>query len=143
MMNERLNIENSFTETVREWRDHGEQPAADPGTKIIAKRGREYMVLRFEDIAYFFIENGVSYLVDRNTRNKYIAAKPLRRIEDSLKPGDFFRANKKYLINSKAVVKFRPGIRGKLELTLDPAPNEPIIISQLKSRAFKEWILMT
>jgi DNA-binding LytR/AlgR family response regulator len=141
-MNYRMNIESTLDAATRGW-DTAEQSAAtDPGTKIIAKRGREYMVLRFEDIAYFFIENGVSYLVDRKTRNKYIAAKPLRRIEDALNPRDFFRANKKYLINSKSVVKFRPGMKGKLELTLDPEPNERIVISQLKARAFKEWILL-
>ncbi|HMH24307.1 MAG TPA: LytTR family DNA-binding domain-containing protein [Puia sp.] len=136
-----MNIENTGNTATQEWVEPAEQ-AADPGTKIIAKRGREYMVLRFEDIAYFFIENGISYLVDRKTRNKYIAAKPLRRIEDALNPRDFFRANKKYLINSKSVVKFRPGMKGKLELTLDPEPNERIVISQLKARAFKEWILL-
>jgi DNA-binding LytR/AlgR family response regulator len=99
-------------------------------------------VFKSDDIAYFYVENGISYLVDRKTNYKYITAKALRNIESLLHSGDFFRVNKKYLIHIDAVVKFRPGRRGKLELTISPDPDEPIVISQLKARAFKEWILL-
>jgi len=114
----------------------------DGGKRILAKRGREYIVFRLEDIAYFYVENGVSYMVDLKTRYKYIAAKALRDIEATLRSGCFFRVNKKYLISINAVVKFRPGKKGKLELTLAPDPSESITISQVKAKAFKDWILL-
>lgn len=115
----------------------------DADKRIIAKKGREYVVFRFEDIAYFFTEHGLSYLVDRQNRGKYITAKPLRNIETNINSKYFFRVNKKYLIHINAVVKFKPARRGKLQLVINPDPNETIIISQLKAQSFKEWILQT
>jgi len=113
-----------------------------PGKRIVARRGREYIVFRVEDIAYFYVENGISYMIDRKSHYKYIVAKVLRDIETTLHSSSFFRVNKKYLISINAVVKFRPLKKGKLELTIDPHPNESIIISQVKARAFKEWVLL-
>jgi two-component system LytT family response regulator len=109
--------------------------------RIIAKKGREFVIFRFEQVAYFYIENGLSYLVDTSNHAKYIMAKPLREIEEYVKSKYFFRVNKKYLININAVVKFKPLKKGKLQLVVNPDPNETIIISQLKAQLFKEWVL--
>jgi len=113
----------------------------DPGKRIIAKKGRDYLVFRMEDIAYFYVDNGVSYLVGKTSSYKYITDKPLRNIESTINSPSFFRVSKKYLIHINAVVKFRPTKKGKLELLLNPDPREPIIISQLKAPLFKKWLL--
>ena len=109
--------------------------------RIIAKKGREHLVFRSDEIAYFFTENGISYLVEKKSKQKYITAKALRSIELSLNSKDFFRVSKKYLIHIDAVVKYKPLKRGKLELVLNPDVNETITISQLKAAAFKKWIV--
>lgn len=123
--------------------DAGGQPRQilDAGKRILVKKGREFLVIRFEDVAYFFIENGVSYLIETKSHYKYIMAQPLRNIELSVNPRYFFRATKKYLVNINAVVKFRPAKKGKLEVQLDPDPKEAIIISQLKAGMFKKWLM--
>ena len=113
----------------------------DAGKRLIVKKGREYLVFRMEDIAYFYIENGISYLIERKTNYKYMMARPLRNIEVMLSPVFFFRVTKKYLVHINAVVKFRPMKGGKLELLLSPDPEEKIVISQLKAQAFKRWVM--
>jgi len=113
----------------------------DTGKRIIAKKGRDYLVFRMEDIAYFYVDNGVSYLIGRTSNYKYITDKPLRNIEMMINSPSFFRVSKKYLIHINAVVKFRPTKKGKLELLLNPDPRETIIISQLKAPLFKKWLL--
>jgi DNA-binding LytR/AlgR family response regulator len=120
--------------------DEIQEPIA-PGKRVVAKKGREFLVFRVEDIAYFYIENGVSYLIERKSDYKYIADKPLRDIESMIHSSYFFRVTKKYLIHINAVVKFRPVRGGKLELVLSPDPREPIIVSQLKVPSFKRWLL--
>ena len=115
----------------------------DGGNRIIVRKGREFFVFRFDDIAYFYIENGLSYLIDKNNNYKYIVAKPLRDIETHINSKNFFRINKKFLVNIDSVVKFRPAKRGKLQLMINPDPNERIIVSQLKAHLFKEWILQS
>ena len=119
------------------------QKTPGTGKRIIVKKGREYHVFCFEDVAYFYIDNGLSFLVDRLRQQKYITSKPLRNIEAIINSKYFFRANKKYLVNIHSVVKFKPEKRGKLQVFLNPEPKEPIIISQLKANLFKEWIIQT
>ncbi len=131
------------TETHIETSEQPIKKQTDSGNRIIVRKGREFLVFRYEDIAYFYIENGLSYLVDRIHHFKCITAKPLRDIENTMNSKNFFRVNKKYLINIDSVVKFRPAKRGKLQLMIDPDPNETIIISQLKAQSFKEWILQS
>ncbi|HWK07099.1 MAG TPA: LytTR family DNA-binding domain-containing protein [Puia sp.] len=117
------------------------QETITSGKRVVARKGREFLVFRVEDIAYFYIENGVSYLIERKSDYKYIADKPLRDIESMIHSSSFFRVTKKYLIHINAVVKFRPVRGGKLELVLSPDPREPIIVSQLKVPSFKRWLL--
>ena len=113
----------------------------DAGKRILVRKGREYLVIRCEDVAYFYIDNGISYLIEAKTHYKYMMARPLRNIELAVNPKCFFRATKKYLVNINAVVKFRPAKKGKLEVQLNPDPKEPVIISQLKAGAFKRWLM--
>jgi len=122
----------------------GDEPLvreADAGKRILVRKGREYLVIRCEDVAYFYIDNGISYLIEAKTHYKYMMARPLRNIELAVDPRCFFRATKKYLININAVVKFRSAKKGKLEVQLNPDPKEIIVISQLKAGAFKKWLL--
>jgi len=79
--------------------------------------------------------------VERASQARYISSKPLSVIESTIDSGDFFRVSKKYLVNIRSVVKFKPVKGGKLELVINPCPEEPIVISQLKARSFKNWIL--
>jgi len=113
----------------------------DAGKRILVKKGREFMVIRYEDVAYFFIENGVSYLIEAKSHCKYIMAQPLKNIELTVNSKYFFRATKKYLVNMNAVVKFRPMKKGKLEVQLCPDPKEVVVISQLKAGTFKRWLM--
>jgi two-component system LytT family response regulator len=114
---------------------------ADAGKRILVRKGREYLVIRCEDVAYFYIDNGISYLIEAKTQYKYMMARPLRNIELAVDPRCFFRATKKYLVNINAVVKFRPAKKGKLEVQLNPDPREVVVISQLKAGAFKKWLM--
>jgi len=113
----------------------------DAGKRLIVRKGREYLVIRCEDVAYFYIDNGISWLIEAKTHYKYMMARPLRNIELSVDPRCFFRATKKYLININSVVKFRPAKKGKLEVQLEPDTKETIVISQLKAGAFKRWLM--
>jgi len=119
----------------------GARGIMDAGKRILVRKGREYLVIRCEDVAYFYIDNGISYLIEAKTHYKYMMARPLRNIELAVNPKCFFRATKKYLVNINAVVKFRPAKKGKLEVQLNPDPKEPVIISQLKAGAFKRWLM--
>jgi DNA-binding LytR/AlgR family response regulator len=108
--------------------------------RIIVRKGNDFVLIRIEDIAYFFLDNKISLLVERTTGVKYMVCKPLRDLQSSLSVQDFFRANKKYLISINAIERFRPVGKGKIEILLNPAPKEKILISQLKATCFRKWV---
>jgi DNA-binding LytR/AlgR family response regulator len=57
-----------------------------------------------------------------------------------LDPSQFYRVNRKYLINLSAIKKIKSYPKSKLQLEVEPAVSEDIIISQEAVAAFKEWM---
>jgi DNA-binding LytR/AlgR family response regulator len=106
---------------------------------IIAKKGLAYQTVRLVDIAYFFTEHKLVFLVDKNN-HKYIADKNnLSELEEDLDAAVFYRANRKYIINANYVNGFKQFER-KLGVELSIAAKEEIIVSQENIVSFKKWI---
>lgn len=107
--------------------------------RIVVKKGTDFVALNTEQIAYFFTEHKVSFLVDREGK-RYLVDKPLAEIEAELDNKIFFRINRKYIAAIHSIVKFRSLDKGKLLLDLTPPVAEEVIVSQENSAAFKEWM---
>jgi DNA-binding LytR/AlgR family response regulator len=57
-----------------------------------------------------------------------------------LDPAQFYRVNRKYLVNQQAIRRIKTFTKSKLQLEIQPAPAEEIIISQENAAAFKAWM---
>jgi DNA-binding LytR/AlgR family response regulator len=109
-------------------------------TRIVVKRGIEFQAIKVEDIAYFFTEHKLVFLVDKENR-KYVAEKSnLAELEDELDNTIFYRANRKYIVNADYIKRFKPVEKSKLILELILPVGEDIVISQENSPVFKKWI---
>jgi len=109
-------------------------------SRILVKRGMEFQTIKVDDIAYFFTEHKLIFLVDKENR-KYLADKSnLAELEEELDNKIFYRANRKYIINANFVKRFKPLEKSKISLELVLPVNDEIIISQENSSAFKKWI---
>jgi DNA-binding LytR/AlgR family response regulator len=109
-------------------------------SRIIVKKGLEFQTVRLEDVAYFFTEHKLVFLVDKENR-KYLADKNnLSDLEEELDKKYFYRANRKYIINANFIKRFKPLERSKISVELTMAVNEEIIVSQENASAFKKWI---
>lgn len=133
-----LNLQEHFTGNIaamsEQWRR--QQPVTD---RLVVKKGTDFVVLKNEQIAYFYSEHKITFLRDRNGI-RYIVDKPLAELEQTFSPPAFFRINRKYLAASAAVVRFRPFDKGKVLVELTPAPSDEVIVSQENAAAFKQWI---
>jgi len=109
--------------------------------RIIIRRSNEYVLFKAEEIAYFFLENKTCFMVDRLQGIKYLIPKTLRELTMALDPSDFYRINKKYLVNIEAVKKFKLCIAGRIEVELQPAPKEKVFINQVRMQDFKKWLV--
>lgn len=106
--------------------------------RFLVKKGTEYVSIKKEDIAYFFSEHKVSFLVD-NSGVKYIVDKPLAELHEDLGIIDFFRINRKYIAHIDAIEKFRSE-NGKIRVFLEPPTNEEVLISKETAPKFRAWI---
>ncbi|WP_028789206.1 LytR/AlgR family response regulator transcription factor [Terrimonas ferruginea] len=108
--------------------------------RLIVKKGVENIALKLEDIALFYTENKIVYVIDRWGK-KYIADRNLSELELELDRGIFFRANRQYIININFVRGFKTYEKVKLliDLTL-PELNHFIIVSQEMAPQFREWM---
>lgn len=112
---------------------------ADVKDRIVVKKGGDFIAVRTEQIAYFYSEHKISFLVDREGK-RYIVDKPLAEIQSGLDGKKFFRLNRTFLVHVDAVAKFRSSEKGKLTVELLPAAAEAVTVSQENAAAFKEWI---
>lgn len=114
-------------------------PGRKKRSRIIVKKGIEFQSILLSDIAYFFTEHKITFLVTRDEK-KYMVDQNLRELEDDLDKEKFYRANRKYIINIEYVKSYRPYDKIKLDVEMFIPPGEPIIISQESAGDFKRWM---
>lgn len=107
--------------------------------RISVKRGTELRSVKHEDVACFFTENKVVFLIT-GENEKYVVNKTLRDLEDELDPSVFFRANRKFIVNIDHVKKVRQLSRSQLQVELFISLSEAIIVSQENAAEFKDWL---
>ena len=118
-----------------------QQQSASNGYKkrFLVKRGTDYISVKTGDIAYFYAAHKLVCMVN-SSNQKFILDQSLADIEKQLDPAQFYRVNRKYLIQLNAIKKIKTYPKSKLQLEVEPVVNEDIVISQENVSAFKEWM---
>lgn len=108
--------------------------------RFIVNIRNQWMPIPVKDIAvfakdvlnYIYLFNGEKYLVDVNT---------LDEVEEVVDPGQFYRANRQFIINIDAIQAVRSIENSKLLIKLK-APNDKfeIDMSREKTPVFKKWM---
>lgn len=113
-----------------------QQPNPAKG-RIVARKGTEFVALTLNEIAYFFTDHKITFVRD-NTGRQMIVDKNLSELEREL-PTDFFRLNRKFIANQKAIDRFKPD-NGKIQIFLKPEIKEIVHVSKETAPDFKKWI---
>lgn len=109
-------------------------------SRLIVQRGSENFALRMEELAFFYTENKIVFVIDCLGK-KYICDKNLSELEEELHENTFFRANRQFIINVNFIRGFRIYEKVKLQVDMIISTNHhPIIISQEMAPVFKKWI---
>lgn len=99
----------------------------------------DYLSIRAEDVAFFYATHKLVCLVD-NRGQKFLLDQSLSDIEKQLDESQFFRVNRKYLVNMSAIRKMKSFPKSKLLIELEPEQDEEIIVSQENVAGFKAWM---
>ncbi len=107
--------------------------------RVIARKRNHSVLIHVNDISYFFTEHKVVFLISKEGE-RFVVDDNLSILEAELPNTLFFRVNRKYLVHIDAIVRFRPHIRGRIQVDLLHHPSEEVLISQENARNFRNWI---
>ncbi len=109
--------------------------------RFLIQVGDKLKKIETNDIAYFYaLEKNVFI---KTYQNKSIALDyTLDALEDILNPEQFFRINRKYIVNMDAISEMIAYSRGRVKLNLNPPVDDELetIVSIERSPKFKSWI---
>jgi DNA-binding LytR/AlgR family response regulator len=107
--------------------------------RFLIKTGQSFSSMETSEIAYFFSEEGLTQCLVFNQK-KHIIEHPLDELERLLNPKDFFRINRKLILNIKAIQKISPHFNGRLKLELTPQYREEVFVARERVGDFKGWL---
>jgi two-component system, LytTR family, response regulator LytT len=107
--------------------------------RFLVKRGQKYLSIHIDEIAYFFSDERIVFLVT-NEKARYILDYNLDELEEMLDSRYFFRANRAFIIHVKSVSGFENDFNSKLRLSVLPLPDREVLVSKEKATLFKAWM---
>jgi len=105
---------------------------------VLVHHKDKILPVRLDDIALFYIENEVTHLLTFDTKT-YFINKNLEELEQ-LSGNNFFRVNRQYLINRKAVIDASHYFSRKLSINISVPYKEKIMVSKEKTPQFLNWL---
>lgn len=142
-LTEALNRYETFFSSMRP------DPTIEPSAKIVkgsyqerflVSIGRQMKLISAEEVAYFFTEQKIVYLVTFQ-RVKYNTGFTLERLEQQLNPAMFFRINRQFIINISAIVKLLPASKSRMQVVLKPETIHDTVTSFGRTESFFNWML--
>ncbi|MNK14966.1 Transcriptional regulatory protein YehT [compost metagenome] len=118
-----------------------ELPTGKLRNRFMVKMGKLIKTVQSEDVAYFMADDKYLFLVTKDQQN-YIIEETISSLEPQLDPADFFRVNRKFIINIDAIKEMYKLSRNRVRIVLNPAPADGIevIVSEERAEAFKNWL---
>lgn len=107
--------------------------------RIITYHKDELIKLDIKEIAYIFLENGITYICTFKER-QYTSSNSLDEIMKWLDNSTFYRANRQFIINIEVIQAILLYGKNQLQLKLKTAVATEIIISKNKVAEFKQWL---
>jgi DNA-binding LytR/AlgR family response regulator len=122
-------------ETIRRLLSEGKH--SKPSSLLIHYRDT-IRPIKIEDIALFEYANGVVHIMTFD-KIKYYPGKSLDELEE-LVGDDFFRVNRRFLVNRKTIVDASSTFSRKMSLSVTVPVTESITISKEKAPNFLKWL---
>lgn len=108
-------------------------------TRFIARVGDQIKHIDIKNVAYFAAEDNEVMLVTHEN-NRYVIEYTLDQLNGLLPPGEFFRANRSYIVTPGAIRRISKYFNSRLHLELVPATEDTVLISRVRVPEFMKWI---
>ncbi|MGL4632696.1 MAG: LytR/AlgR family response regulator transcription factor [Leadbetterella sp.] len=118
----------------------GNNTSSTSPKSVLVHQGDKIIPLNSQDIAFFYIEDTYTFAYTFEGK-KHVLNQNLDVLEKTFTT--FFRANRQFLINRKAVKDASQYFHRKVLINLTISFPEQIIVGKLKVTAFMEWLAST
>jgi len=107
--------------------------------RFVVKTGNIIKIIDVNDIECFYSAFKSSFLTTNGIRT-FSLDDSLETIEKEVSTDDFFRVNRQFLINLKAIKEISIYSNSRLKISLNNYKEEEIIVSRERVQDFKQWI---
>jgi len=108
--------------------------------RFLIKIGQHIRMVDVSEAAYFYTENKITFLVDREGK-RYPLDYSLEKLEEIVDPRHFFRVNRQMIIGLDAIVEMFAYSKSRVKVVLDPLTDTEVIVSTERSPHFKKWLV--
>lgn len=108
-------------------------------TSFLVFKNQKYTTIQTDNIAFFYIRNDSTFLMCFD-RQEYALSQSLDNIAASVSSKQFFRVNRQYLVNFKAIKEVEHYFLRKLYVKLVIDTPEKLLINKEKSHSFLSWM---
>lgn len=113
------------------------QPAGK--NSFLVFKNQKYTTVPTEEIAYFYIHNEITHLVTF-AKEQFSLTQPLGQIAEQVSDKQFFRVNRQYLVNFKAIKEMEHYFQRKILVKLIIDTPEKLLINKEKTHSFFTWL---
>jgi len=115
------------------------QPVSTGKSNFLVFKNQKYTTIPTEDIAYFYIHNEMTHLVTFG-KEQFSLSQPLGQVAEQVSDKQFFRVNRQYLVNFKAIKEMEHYFQRKILVKLTVETPEKLLINKEKTHSFFTWL---
>ena len=108
-------------------------------TSFLVFKNQKYTTVKTDDIAFFYIRNDATSIMCFD-KQEFTLSQSLDQIVASVSAKQFFRVNRQYLVNFKAIKEIEHYFLRKLYVKLVIETPDKLLINKEKSNSFLTWM---
>ena len=108
--------------------------------KLMIHIGRQIKVIDFNSVAYFYSESKITFAV-MLCGKRHVIEPSLNQIENMANPLQFFRINRRFIVNIESIHEMFVYPKSRIRLELRPETEVETIVSRIRTPDFKKWLV--
>lgn len=108
-------------------------------TSFLVFMQQKYKTVHIDDIAFFYIRHDATWIMCFD-KQQYPITQSLDQITQAVSAQQFYRLNRQYLVNFKAIKEIEPYFLRKLYVKLSIETPEKLLVNKEKATNFLTWM---
>mgnify|MGYP002556488060 FL=1 len=115
------------------------KPSKGYKSRIAIKSGDRFSFLKMEDVAYFYAEERMTFVVPKQGK-KQIVDYTIEALEPLLDPKRFFRMTRGCIASIDSIGSVSKYFNSRLKITLKPEYGDKLLVSRVRVPDFLQWL---